>query len=52
MSKYVQLGGFLFGPPNMFGLPIKEIRSPANSIKNLFGKELVNKDPKKIAKFF
>ena len=42
LSKIVQLGGFLFGSP------IKEIRSSANSIKDLFGKELTNKDPKEI----
>ena len=49
MSKIVQLGGFLFGPPNVFGSTIKEIISSlANSIKNSFVKELKNKDPKKI----
>ena len=47
LSKIVQLGEFLFGPPNIFGLTIKEIISPpANSIKNSFVKELKNKDPK------
>ena len=38
-SKIVHLGGFLFGPPpNLFGLPlpIKEMTSLANSIKNSF----------------
>ena len=49
MSKIVQLGGFLFGPPNVFGSTIKEkISSLANSIKNSFVKELKNKDPKEI----
>ena len=47
MHKIGQTEGFLFGP-NIFGSQIKEIRSSANSIKNLFGKELMNKDPKEI----
>ena len=46
LSKIVQLGGFLFGPPSIFGLLIQEMRSSGNWIKNLFGKELMNKDPK------
>ena len=41
----MQLGWFLFGPPNIFRSPIKEIISSSNSKKNLFGKELMNKDP-------
>ena len=48
MSKIVQFGGILFGPPNIFGSPIKEIISSPNSIKNSFAKELKNKDPKGI----
>ena len=44
-SKILQLGWFLFGPPNIFRSPIKEIISSSNSKKNLFGKELMNKDP-------
>ena len=46
MSKIVKLEGFLFGPPNIFGSPTKEIISSENSIKNLFGKELKNKSLK------
>ena len=41
----MQLGWFLFGPPNIFRSSIKEIVSSANSKKKLFGKELMNKDP-------
>ena len=36
----VQLGGFIFGPPSISGSPIKEKISSANSLKNLFEKEL------------
>ena len=52
MSKIVQLGGFLFGALNTFSSPIKEIISSANSIKNLFGKELNNKVPQEIDNLF
>ena len=53
MSKIVQLGGFLFSLPSIFGSPTIEIRSSANSIKSLIARELFNKDPKKIdSKFF
>ena len=48
LSKILQLGGFLLVPPIIFDLPIKEIRSSRNSVKNLFGKELMNKIPKEI----
>ena len=50
LSKIVKLGEFLFGPPNIFGstIRIKEMISLANSIKNSYGKELKNKDPKEI----
>ena len=48
LSKIVKLGGFLFGPPCIFGSTTKEIIPlPANLIKNSFVKELRNKDPKK-----
>ena len=40
------MGGFPFGPRNIFASPIKEIISSANLIKNSFEKELKNKDPK------
>ena len=39
LPKIVQLWGFLFGSPNIFGSPIKKIISSVNSIKNSFGKE-------------
>ena len=42
LSKIVQLKGVLFGQPNTFGSPIKEIRSSSNSIRNSFGKKLKN----------
>ena len=42
----MQLEGVLFGQPNTFGSPIKEIRSSiivnSISIKNSFGKKLKN----------
>ena len=41
LSEIVKLGGFLFGPPCIFGYITKEIIPlPANSIKNSFVKEL------------
>ena len=51
LSQIVQSLGFQFGSPNIFGSPIKEIissESSIKSIKNSFGKELKNKDPKEI----
>ena len=50
MSKILQLGAFLFGPPNIFDslLPIKETKSVTNSIKNSFKKELKNTGTKKL----
>ena len=48
LSKIVQLGGFLFGPPDIFGSTVKEIIPSPNSIKNSFGKKLNNKDSKEI----
>ena len=41
-SKIAQLGRFLFSLPSILCSPIKEIISPENSIKNLFGKEFKN----------
>ena len=50
LSKIVHLGGFLYGPRNIFGSIIKKIiSSPANSTKNSFVKELKNKDSKEIS---
>ena len=49
LSEIVHLGGFLYGPRNIFGSIIKKIiSSPANSTKNSFVKELKNKDSKEI----
>ena len=49
LSRTVQLGGFLFVPPNIFALTIKEIiSSSANSIISSFVKELKNMDPEEI----
>ena len=48
LSKLVQSEGFIFGWPSIFESPNEEKRSWVNSIKNLFGKELMNKDPKEI----
>ena len=45
LSKIVQLGGFLFGPPIQ---PIKEITSLANSITNSFKEEINNTGTKKL----
>ena len=51
LSKIVQLGGFLFGPPNIFSPPIepnKKMTSLANQITNSFIKELKNAGTKKL----
>ena len=49
MPKIAQLGGFLFGLPNIFGSTIKEIiSSPADSTNNSFVKELKNKNSKEM----
>ena len=51
LPQIVQLGGFLFGPPPIiFGspIPIKEMTSLLNSIKDSFKKELTNTGTKKL----
>ena len=51
LSKIVQLGGFLIGPPNIFGPPIiPEITSLVNPIINSVVKELKNTGTKKLNK--
>ena len=46
LSKIVQLGGFLFRVPNVFGplIPIKEITSLTNTIINSLKNELKDVD--------
>ena len=46
LSKIVQLGGFLFSVPNIFGplIPIKEITSLTNTIINSLKNELKDVD--------
>ena len=48
LSKIVQLGRFLFSLPSILCSSIKEIISSENSIKNLFGIEFKNTDPKEL----
>ena len=46
ISKIVQLGGFLFSPPNIFGPPIP-VKLIVDSIANSIKKELKDVDSKK-----